>query len=57
MLREMSCFELKDGLLYRRRQSENGAVYQFVLPKVLRSSVLTSLHEEMGHLGMERTLE
>lgn len=48
MLREMSRFELKDGLLYRRRQSDNGAVYKFVLPKVLRSSVLTSLHEEMG---------
>lgn len=32
-------------------------MYQLVLPRVLRSSVLTSLHDEMGHLGIERTLD
>lgn len=57
ILREMSRLELKDGLLYRRRQCDNKPLYQLVLPSVLRSSVLTSLHDEMGHMGMERTLE
>ncbi len=57
MLREMSRFELKDDLLYRRRQCDNRPVFQLVLPHVLRSSVLTSLHNQMGHMGIERTLE
>lgn len=57
MLKEMTRFELKNNLLYRRRQCDNKTVYQLVLPYVLRSSVLSSLHDEMGHMGMERTLE
>ncbi len=57
MLREMSRLELKDDLLYRRRQCDNRPVFQLVLPHVLRSSVLTSLHNQMGHMGIERTLE
>lgn len=57
ILREISRLELKDGLLYRKRQCDNTTVYQLVLPCVLRSSVLTSLHDEMGHLGIERTLD
>ncbi len=28
---------------------------QLVLPKDLREMVLTSLHDDMGHLGWERT--
>lgn len=57
MLREISRLELKNGLLYRKRLCDNTTVYQLVLPHVLRSSVLTSLHDEMGHLGIERTLD
>lgn len=30
---------------------------QFVLPEALRSIVLQNLHDDMGHLGMERTVE
>lgn len=57
VFREMSRLELKDGLLYRRRQCDNQSVYQLALPNVLKPSVLTSLHDEMGHMGVERTLE
>lgn len=53
----MSRLELKDGLLYRRRQCDNRPVCQLVLPRVLRQFLLTSLHNEMGHMGVERTLE
>ncbi|KAL6475109.1 hypothetical protein MHYP_G00161490 [Metynnis hypsauchen] len=57
MLREMSRLEVKNSLLYRKRQCEDRTEYQLVLPRVLRPPVLTSLHDEMGHLGIERTLE
>ncbi|KAI2645727.1 Retrovirus-related Pol polyprotein from transposon opus [Labeo rohita] len=57
LLREMNRLEMVDGLLYRRRQCDHRSVYQFVLPSVLRSSDLDSLHNEMGHFGFEPTLE
>lgn len=57
MLRKMGRFEFRDTLLYRKRQCENRTEYQLVLPRVLRPSVLTSLHDEMSHLSIERTLE
>ena len=57
IFRELNRLELKDGLLYRRRQCDSKLVCQLVLPNVLKSSVLTSLHDEMGHMGIERTLE
>lgn len=44
MLKEMTRFELKNNVLYRRWQCDNKTVYQLVLPYVLRSSVLSSLH-------------
>lgn len=31
--------------------------YQLVLPEELRPAVLTSLHDDMGHMGVERTLD
>lgn len=57
MLKEMSRFEMRDNLLYRKRQCGNKTVYQLVLPKTLRNPVLHSLHDEMGHLGAKRTVE
>ncbi|KAK7898562.1 hypothetical protein WMY93_019415 [Mugilogobius chulae] len=57
MLKEMSRFEMKDNLLFRKRQCDNKPVYQLVLPRTLRNPVLHSLHDEMGHLGVERTVE
>lgn len=57
MLKDMSRFEMKDSLLYRKRQCDNETVYQLVLPQALRKPVLYSLHDEMGHLGTEKTLE
>ncbi|XP_061593076.1 uncharacterized protein LOC133457765 [Cololabis saira] len=57
LLRERKKLELIDGVLYRKRQSANTSTYQLVLPRELRELVLKSLHDEMGHLGVERTLD
>ncbi len=56
-LREWNRLELKDGVLYRKRQVEDLVTYQLVLPEILRPSVLSSLHDSMGHMGVERTLD
>lgn len=53
LVREWSKLEIKqDGTLHRRSQSR----CQLVLPKVYHPLVLKELHQEMGHLGSERTL-
>lgn len=57
MLREWKRLQMKSGLLYRTRECEGQILFQLVLPNVLRATVLRNLHDDMGHLGIERTLE
>uniref|UniRef100_A0A3B1IZP3 Gypsy retrotransposon integrase-like protein 1 n=1 Tax=Astyanax mexicanus TaxID=7994 RepID=A0A3B1IZP3_ASTMX len=57
LCREWNKLFLKDGILYRRRQGEQEMQYQLVLPEQWRDMVMTSLHDNMGHLGVERTLD
>lgn len=46
-----------DGILYRRFQAQNGfkEFRQVVLPQSLQEEVLTSLHNDHGHQGVDRT--
>jgi len=57
VLREWKRLQMKSGLLYRTRECEGQTLFQLVLPDVLRPIVLRNLHDDMGHLGTERTLE
>ncbi|KAJ7994978.1 hypothetical protein DPEC_G00255140 [Dallia pectoralis] len=41
----------------RERKEDAQTHYQLVLPEALRSLVLKSLHDDMGHMGAERTLD
>ncbi|KAL0186035.1 hypothetical protein M9458_017705, partial [Cirrhinus mrigala] len=57
LLRELHRFELYNNILFRRRQVGSQTTYQLVLPAELRNTVLTSLHDHMGHMGVDRTLD
>ncbi|TKS67456.1 Retrovirus-related Pol polyprotein from transposon 412 [Collichthys lucidus] len=57
LLRELNRLELQDDILYRRRQDGEQVSFQLVLPEELRMVVITSLHDDMGHMGIERTLD
>ncbi len=57
LLREWSKLTVLNGVLYRKRQEGAQTHYQLVLPEVLRPLVLKSLHDDMGHMGAERTLD
>lgn len=49
---------IKDNVLYRVVNTQNGKKRcQLVLPKKYRPLVLRSLHDDNGHLGVEKTLE
>ena len=49
---------LKNKLLYRKvkPKGHDTSVFQFVLPHSFLKRTLTTLHDDMGDLGMDRTL-
>lgn len=56
--RESPKLQIKCGLLYRVTNKPSGReVSQLVLPLQYKSMVLKSLHDDIGHLGIERTTE
>ncbi|TWW61906.1 hypothetical protein D4764_04G0005530 [Takifugu flavidus] len=57
LLRELNWLELRNGVLYRQRQDGSNATAQLVLPEELREIALHSLHNDMGHMGDERTID
>lgn len=47
---------MKDGVLYREVDDPKlGHLSQIVVPSTLRPEILTSLHDQMGHQGLDRT--
>lgn len=58
LLRQWSWFVERDGILYRQIFRPDGAepTFQLLLPAVLIREVLTQVHQEHGHHGVERTL-
>ena len=59
LLRQWDRVMERDGLLYRRiYRPDGGAEFiQLVLPESLSKEVLTQLHDDHGHQGVERTTE
>lgn len=57
LLRELSRFEFQNGVLYRKRQTGPDISLQLVLPEELRPMALQHLHHNMGHLGVDRTID
>lgn len=57
LLRELDRLVLKDGVLYRKRAAGGRDTHQLVLPEQLQSNVMKSLHDDFGHMGIDRTLD
>ncbi len=59
LLRQWNRFVDRAGVLYRRVFRSDGGeeFYQLILPTILKSEVLTQLHQEHGHQSIERTTE
>ena len=54
MIRNFKNFRMRRGILYRQIDEEN--IDQLVIPDYYRQEKLTSLHDNVGHPGRERTL-
>lgn len=57
LLRELTRMELIDGVLFHKRHTNGTLSFQLVLPDELCPLVLKSLHDNMGHLDIDRTLD
>ena len=59
LLRQWDRLIERNGVMYRRVFRPDGAegVFQLLVPAVLRTDVLTEVHQGHGHQGIERTLE
>ena len=56
--RESPKFSVEDGLVYRITNKASGKERrQLLLPKEFRLPVIRALHDDMGHLGVERTVD
>ncbi len=57
-LRERSKLVLVDDVLYRKIFRQRGEAFlQLVMPSCLRERAFQGVHDETGHMGIERTLE
>lgn len=56
LMKEWRKLELKDGVLYRKCFDRGIEVHQLVLPQEFRGLALKGIHDEVGHLGIERAL-
>lgn len=57
LLKQWPRLKEKDELLYREIEDAHlGKCHQLLLPACLKEKVLSSVHDQMGHQGIERTL-
>ncbi len=50
-------FVLTNDVLYRKHIIGGEPLFQLVLPKAFRQVALSELHDSVGHLGIERTVD
>lgn len=57
LLKQWKKIKEKEGLLYRVVEDvHNGECHQILLPTCLTEQVLRSIHDQLGHQGIERTM-
>jgi len=54
--REWGKLELRDQVLHRKSLSDGSVTWQLVLPSCLREDIFSSLHDDLGHQGRDRTV-
>uniref|UniRef100_A0A3B3QR63 Gypsy retrotransposon integrase-like protein 1 n=1 Tax=Paramormyrops kingsleyae TaxID=1676925 RepID=A0A3B3QR63_9TELE len=57
MLRVQDQLVINNSVLYRRRLNRGELFFQLVLPKKYRAMALEALHDSVGHMGFERTID
>jgi len=56
LLREFNKLVIKRGVLYRKTQVHENPTFQLVIPEQYKLTALQGAHDDMGHLGRDKTL-
>ena len=56
LLRARESLVLRNGVLYRKRRVSDADTFQLVLPRAHRQQALMGCHDQVGHMGRDRTL-
>ena len=56
-IRDFDHLMMKRGVLHRRVHVDGQDRYQLVLPRQSRSTALQGLHDDIGHMGRDKTLD
>ncbi len=56
LMRKRKQFVLQDGVLMKRKSVEGLDSFQIILPKELQAVALEGCHDQLGHLGRDKTL-
>ena len=57
LLKEKDRLSFRDGILFRRRVVDGTESFQFALPAIMHKVALRGLHDDVGHLGKDKTLD
>ena len=57
LLKDRDRLSLRDGILIRRCIVDGSETFQLVLPASLHNATLRGLHDDVGHLGKDKTLD
>ena len=56
-IKEFDKLSIKEGAMYRAIHMNDEKMHQIVLPACFRNEVLSQLHDHMGHMGRDKTLQ
>jgi transposase InsO family protein len=57
LIREFDRLKFRRGVLYRVTETDDKEHWQLVLPRDYRAQALRGLHDDIGHLGRDKTLD
>lgn len=57
LFRLLDSLVLREGVLYRKRLMNGETQFQLLVPLSLRQTALSGIHDEIGHLGRNRSLQ
>ncbi len=57
LLSEANKLIFQDGVLYRNKVDHDDTIMQLVLPSKFHQQALRGVHDDVGHMGKERTLD
>ena len=56
LLRHRRCLCIRDGVICRQREVDGAATYPMLLPEEYQKRALGGCHDDVGHMGRDRTL-